>query len=78
MKGVLFMAVVKIVNMLGSSKKSWHDAVDQAVQEASKTITNITGIEVLNTTGVVKDGRVVEFKANVNVAYALDSEMTTT
>lgn len=66
------MAVVKILNLLGSSTQSWDDAVNQAVVEASKTIDNITGVEVLNTTGMVKNGKIVEYKANVNVAFAVD------
>ncbi len=66
------MPVVKIVNLLGSSTTSWDDAISQAVQEASKTIDNITGVEVLNTTGVIRDGKITEYKANVNVAFAVD------
>lgn len=66
------MSVVKIVNLLGSSTNSWEDAVSQAVQEASKTINNITGVEVLNTTGVISNGRITEYKANVNVAFSVD------
>lgn len=67
------MAVVKIVNLLGSSTKSWDDAVNQAVTEASRSINNITGVEIINTTGVVKEGHIVEYKANVNVAYSSDT-----
>lgn len=67
------MPVVKIVNLLGSSTKGWEDAVNEAVSEASKTIDDITGVEVLNTTAVVKDGRITEYKANVNVAFAVDT-----
>ena len=67
------MPVVKIVNLLGSSTKDWGDAVNQAVTEASKTIDNITGVEVLNTTAAVRDGKIIEYKANVNVAFAVDS-----
>lgn len=66
------MSVVKILNLLGSSNQSWDDAVNQAVGEASKTIDNLTGVEVLNTTGVVKAGKIVEYKVNVNVAFAVD------
>lgn len=68
------MAVVKIVNLLGSSTESWDDAIGKAVSEASKTINNITGVEVVNTTGTVKDGRITEYKANVNVAFAVDPD----
>lgn len=70
------MTVVKILNLLGSSSQNWDDAIGQAVSEASKTIDNITGVEILNTTGVVKDGKIIEYKANVNVAFAVDPNRT--
>lgn len=66
------MAVVKVLNLIGTSNKGWDDAVDQAIAEAAKTVDNITGVEVVNTTGAVKDGKIVEYKANVNVAFLVD------
>lgn len=66
------MAVVKVLNLIGTSNKSWDDAVEQAVAEAAETVEHITGVEVMNTTGVVRDGKIVEYKANVNVAFAVD------
>lgn len=66
------MAVVKVLNLIGTSNKGWDDAVDQAIAEAAKTVDNITGVEVVNTTGAVKDGKIVEYKVNVNVAFLVD------
>lgn len=64
---------VKIVELLGESDKSWKDAVERAVSEASKEIPNITGVEIYNLTAGVENGRLTEFKANVKVAYADDT-----
>jgi len=66
------MGVVKVLNLVGDSKESWQDAVENAISEASRTVDNITGVEVMNTTGTVRDGRIVEYKANVNVAFYVD------
>lgn len=63
------MAVAKVLNLVGDSVISWQDAIENAVNEASKTVENITGVEIINTTGTVKDGKIVEYKANVNVAF---------
>jgi flavin-binding protein dodecin len=60
---------VKVIELIGESNESWNDAVKQAVREASSTIPNITGVEVYNLTAGVSDGRLVEYKANVKVAY---------
>lgn len=66
------MSVAKVINLVGNSNKSWEDAVEQAVNEANKTVRNITGVEVMNSTGVVHDGKIVEYRANVNIAFLVD------
>ena len=67
------MSVVKVLNLLGSSNESWENAVSVALDEANRTVKNITGFEVLNTTGVVQDGKISEYKANINVAFRVDN-----
>ncbi len=61
---------VKIVELLGESQLSWKDAVQSAVAEASRTIPNITGVEIYNLTADVVNGKLTDYKANVKVAYA--------
>ncbi len=68
------MAVVKVVELVGESKESWEDAVRQAVREAAKTVRNITGVEVLNWTGNVENGQVVEYKADVQIAFKVERD----
>ncbi|NLZ53043.1 MAG: dodecin domain-containing protein [Thermoanaerobacteraceae bacterium] len=63
---------VKVVELVGESKSSWQEAVQNAVKDASKTIRNITGVEVLNNTANVQDGDIVEYKANVKIAFKVD------
>lgn len=69
------MTVVKIIELLGESQQGWEDAVSKAVDEASKTVRNITGVEVLNLTADVKEGRLTDYKANVQVAFAVDGNV---
>lgn len=68
------MGVVKVLNLVGDSNVSWQDAVENAVSEASRTVENITGVEVMNTTGTIRNGKIVEYKANVNVAFRVDPD----
>jgi flavin-binding protein dodecin len=63
---------VKVIELAGESKSGWQEAVQNAVKDASKTIRNITGVEVLNNTANVKDGNIVEYKANVKIAFKVD------
>jgi flavin-binding protein dodecin len=67
---------VKVLELIGESDTSWKDAVRSAVHEASKTVRNINGVEVLNFTANVTDGDVVEYKANVKIAYADDKSFS--
>lgn len=60
---------VKIIELVGESDKSWEDAVQNVVREASKTIEGITGVEILNMTADVKDGELYDYKVNVQVAF---------
>jgi len=63
------MEIIKIVELIGNSKKDWEDAAQNAVKEASKTIEGITGVEVLSQTAKVKDGKIVEYRTTVKVAF---------
>ncbi len=63
------MPVVKVLELVGESNKDWSDAANQAVREAAAKVPNISGVEVLNWTANVKNGAIVEYKANVKVAY---------
>jgi flavin-binding protein dodecin len=60
---------VKVLEMVGESHSGWRDAVQSAVREASKKVDKITGVDVQNFTANVHDGDLVEYKANVKIAY---------
>lgn len=63
---------VKIIELVGESDKGWQEAVENAVKDANKTIRNITGVEVLNNTANVKDGKIVGYRANIAIAFKVD------
>jgi dodecin len=67
----MLMTVVKVTELVGISNKSWEDAARNAVRDASKTIDNITGVEITNTTARVKDGELIEYRADVKIAFGL-------
>jgi hypothetical protein len=66
------MTVVKVLELVGESPRSWQDAANQAVVEASQTVDNITGVEVSNWTANVDNGKISSYKANVRVAFIVD------
>ena len=66
------MSVVKIVELVGCSAKSWQDAVDSAVNRAAKTIRNIRGVDIVGWTGKVEGDRIVEYRANVKISFTVE------
>ena len=68
------METIKIVELIGNSKKSWEDAAQNAVDEASRTINGITGVEVLAQTAKVNKGKIVEYRTNLKVAFKVNDK----
>ena len=66
------MTVVKVIEVMGTSKESWEDAVKNALKGADKTLHGISGIEVVSQTATVKDGELQEFRATVKLAFKVD------
>jgi len=67
------MAVIKIIELVGVSKKGLQDAVENAVREASKTVRNLKGVDVLSWTGKIDGDKIVEYRANVKISFVVES-----
>jgi flavin-binding protein dodecin len=65
-------AVVKVIEVVGSSKKSFSDAVRNAVRIASKTIRNVRGVDVLSSTAEVEGGELTVYKVNCKIAFLVE------
>jgi flavin-binding protein dodecin len=66
-------AVVKVIELVGSSPNSFSDAVRNAVKTASKSLRNIRGVEVLNSTADVDDsGEISNYKVHCKVAFVIE------
>jgi flavin-binding protein dodecin len=60
-------AVLRVIELVGVSSKSWSDAAQQAVTRASQTMRHITGVNVVKSSAVVRDGKIAEYHVNVKV-----------
>ena len=67
-------AMVKVIEVLAQSEKSWDDAAKVALEEASKTIRNIQSIYVKDMQAVVEDGRIVKYRLNAKISFLLEAE----
>jgi len=66
------MSVIKTIDLVGVSGESWRDAAHQALAEAAKTIRGIEGMDVLETSAVVADGRISEYHTHVRIRFRIE------
>jgi len=65
--------VVKVIELLSESAKSWEDAAQNAVREASKTLRNVRSLYVKEMTAAVENGRITSYRLNSKVTLELES-----
>lgn len=63
------MPILKVIEVLGSSTKSWDDAAQNMVSEAGKTVKNIRSIYVQETSAKVENNRIVEYRINGKITF---------
>jgi flavin-binding protein dodecin len=66
------MTMLKVVEVLAQSDKSWEDAANNAVQEASKTVRGIKSIYIKEMEAVVDDDRITQYRINAKVTFLLE------
>jgi len=63
------MAVLKVIEIMASSSKSWEDAVGNAVKTAGKTVKEIRSVYVQDMSAVVTKNKIVEYRVNVKLSF---------
>ncbi len=63
------MAVMKVIEVLANSEKSWEDATRKAVKQASKSVKNIKSVFVQSQSAVVNNEDVTEFRVNLKLTF---------
>jgi dodecin len=67
-------AVVKVIELVGSSPESFSDAVRTAVRVASSTIRNIRGVDVMSSSATVgPDGEIAVYKVDCKIAFVVEA-----
>jgi flavin-binding protein dodecin len=65
----LIMAVLKVIEVLANSSKSWEDAVENAVEQASKSVKHIKSVYINEQSASVTDGKISEYRVNVKITF---------
>ncbi len=65
------MAVVKIIELVGSSKESTDDAARQALTSAQKKLRNIRAVDIVSTG--LRGENLDEYRAHVRIAFLVEN-----
>ncbi len=67
------MAVARITEIIGSSEKSWDDAVHNALDRANQTLRGLTGVEVTKMNAAIgDDGQISEYRTHLRITFILE------
>ncbi|HMQ43116.1 dodecin family protein [Mariniflexile maritimum] len=66
------MSVLKVIEILANSDKSWEDATRNAVKHAAKSVKNIRSVYIKEQSASVTDGNVTEFRVNVKITFEVN------
>ncbi|MBC8420868.1 MAG: dodecin domain-containing protein [Desulfobacterales bacterium] len=63
-----------IIELVGTSDKSWEEAAKLAVETAAETVRDLRVAEVIKLDLTVEDGKVKNYRAKVNISFKYQKE----
>ncbi len=66
------MSIVKVIEVLSQSEKSWEDAAQQAVTVAAKSVRNIKSIYIENMQATVEDNKIVGYRVDAKISFLVE------
>jgi flavin-binding protein dodecin len=66
--------MLKVVEVLAESNKSWEDAAQTAIKNAAKTLRGIRSIYIKEMTAAVEKGRIATYRINAKISFELDGK----
>lgn len=64
--------VVKVIEVIAQSERSFDDAAQNAVKEVAKSVKGIKSIWIDNLSGTVEGDRITEYRVNAKVSFLVD------
>lgn len=65
--------IVKIIEVIATSEKSFTEAAQNAVEEASKTVKNIKSIYIKEMKANVENNEIVSYAVNAKISFELEA-----
>ena len=67
-------SVYKIIEIVGTSTKSWEEAAKTALETASKSLEDLRIAEVVKQDVTVENGKVVSYRVRLNISFKYKTE----
>ena len=64
--------VVKVIEVLAESNKSWEDAAANAVTRAGKTLNEIKSIYIKDFEAKVENNKITQYRINAKISFLLE------
>jgi hypothetical protein len=64
--------VVKVIEVIAQSEKSFDDAAKNAVKEVAKTVKGIKSVWIDNFSATVEGDQIVEYRVNAKVSFLVE------
>ena len=65
------MAIIKVIEVLAESDKSWEAAASEAVREASETLKNIRSVYIKEFQATVENNKITRYRVNAKVSFEI-------
>ena len=65
--------IVKVIELLAESEKSWEDAVRTALEQTRKTLRHIRSIYVEDFEAIVTAGEIQAYRINPKISFDLEA-----
>jgi len=62
-------SVYKIIELVGSSKNGWEDAVQNAIKKSSESLSDLRICEVVKLDTKIEEGKIVAYRARVQLSF---------
>jgi len=66
------MSMIKVIEVLAESDKSWEDAAQSAVSTAQESVRNVRSIYIKNFEASVESGKISKYRINAKISFVLD------
>lgn len=65
------MAILKVIEVLAESDKSWEAAAQEAVREAAETLENLRSIYIQEFQATVVNNKIVKYRVNAKISFEI-------